>query len=376
MMHPALADSLLQRFAKTNDIVFDPFCGSGTVLLASSMQGHHSIGYDINPLALLIAKAKTDSYEPCQLDREIEQFRKDVLRTRACDVPEIRNLDYWYPRSVIRELGRIRHTLLSREFKYDSFLTACFAYSCRRSSLTNHQEFKRIRDKTRSTKAPESAIKNLFDHITAIKPEFLKTESDRPCCSINLKNTETPTDRSLSYDMVLTSPPYGDHSTTVAYGQYSSFGNEWTYELNPFNTVNYQVDKEGLGRHKEVTLDVTDYTFLNKTIERISQIREDRARDVVNYFDGYYKALQNIVTQLAQGGILCFVVGNRTVAGTQIPLDQITAEMCESLGLVFVEIRSREISNKVMPLRNSPSNIAGRHSHTMTQEHVVTFQKV
>ena len=30
-----------------------------------------------------------------------------------------------------------------------------------------------------------------------------------------------------SFDIILTSPPYGDSRTTVAYGQFSTFINEW-----------------------------------------------------------------------------------------------------------------------------------------------------
>ncbi|HOJ38284.1 MAG TPA: hypothetical protein PLI27_04415 [Ignavibacteriales bacterium] len=30
-----------------------------------------------------------------------------------------------------------------------------------------------------------------------------------------------------SVDIVITSPPYGDYKTTVAYGQYSRFANKW-----------------------------------------------------------------------------------------------------------------------------------------------------
>lgn len=72
---------------------------------------------------------------------------------------------------------------------------------------------------------------------------------------------------------------------------------------------------------------------------------------------------------------MCFVVGNRTVCGVQIPLDQITAVMLEKLGLKFHSIQTRRITNKVMPMANSPSNISGKIGKTMTAECIVLFKK-
>jgi len=37
----------------------DPFCGSGGVLVEAKLLGRNSVGVDINPLAVIIAKAKT-----------------------------------------------------------------------------------------------------------------------------------------------------------------------------------------------------------------------------------------------------------------------------------------------------------------------------
>ena len=61
MLHPLLVDYLLEKYAKNNDLVLDPFCGSGVTLLQSSFKGYESIGFDINPLALQIARTKTQS---------------------------------------------------------------------------------------------------------------------------------------------------------------------------------------------------------------------------------------------------------------------------------------------------------------------------
>jgi modification methylase len=52
--HPApfpleLATRLVRMFSFTGDIVLDPFCGSGTVMVAALRNGRHSIGVEIDP---------------------------------------------------------------------------------------------------------------------------------------------------------------------------------------------------------------------------------------------------------------------------------------------------------------------------------------
>jgi len=78
---------------------------------------------------------------------------------------------------------------------------------------------------------------------------------------------------------------------------------------------------------------------------------------------------------LNKKGRVCFVVGNRTVKGIKIPTDQITASFLDSMNAKFEGIFVRDISNKVMPSQNSPSNKIGVKSQTMMNEYIVIFKK-
>ena len=42
-----------------NERVLDPFCGSGTTLLEAQKLGYESVGIDLNPIACLISRVKT-----------------------------------------------------------------------------------------------------------------------------------------------------------------------------------------------------------------------------------------------------------------------------------------------------------------------------
>jgi hypothetical protein len=61
-MHPATARALVELFcdhAPRGAVVVDPFAGSGTTLVEARAAGVGALGVDLNPLAVLIARAKT-----------------------------------------------------------------------------------------------------------------------------------------------------------------------------------------------------------------------------------------------------------------------------------------------------------------------------
>jgi len=62
--HPVTARRLVEAFAPPRGVVLDPFCGSGTVLVEAMLAGRDAIGTDLNPLAVMLARAKTHPRKP------------------------------------------------------------------------------------------------------------------------------------------------------------------------------------------------------------------------------------------------------------------------------------------------------------------------
>jgi hypothetical protein len=57
-MHPLTARRLIESLSRPGDVVLDPFCGSGTVLVEARLLGRRAIGVDLNPLAVRLARLK------------------------------------------------------------------------------------------------------------------------------------------------------------------------------------------------------------------------------------------------------------------------------------------------------------------------------
>jgi site-specific DNA-methyltransferase (cytosine-N4-specific) len=377
MLHPLLVNFLIKKYAKENDIIFDPFCGSGVTLLQSALNNHSSIGFDINPLSLLIAKVKSDKYDIKKLKEEFDDFKKSILKNKKTDIPEIKNIDYWYTKEVIEDLGKVRFILKNKKYKYNNFFIITFAYICRNQSLTRNGEFKRFRVKAEKIKDfPNNVFDKLFEHIENTIEIFSNSEKPKKVARPILSNSEQPISPEIKYDLVITSPPYGDSKTTVAYGEYSSFGSEWIDDLNIYGGNNYKVDNESIGKVGVLNEEIKKCGILTEILNKIEKIDKKRAKEVLHFYNGYYNVIRNVIKNLNEKGRVCFVVGNRTVKGYQIPMDQITAFFLDSMGLKFEGIYVRDILNKVMPSQNSPTNVTGAKLKTMSNEYIVIFKKI
>lgn len=376
MLHPLLVDFLVEKYAKKGDVIFDPFCGSGVTLLQSKINGHESVGFDINPMALLIARAKTRTYQKRKLLEESKDLEESLFNDGRIDIPEIKNRDYWYSKEVLNDLGRIRWVLRNKPYEYKDFFMTVFAFICRNQSLTRNGEFKRYRiKKEKIAETRNEVFPRFFSHLQDMIEVFSKENAPRKRSRPMFANSEEKIPSKIKYDMVVTSPPYGDSRTTVAYGQYTSFGTEWVNGLNSHDGNGYRIDRESLGRQGKLNEELGKHEVLIDTVEKIRGVDSKRADEVLHFFNGYYNAVRNVVENLNNKGRVCFVVGNRTVKNFQIPMDQITASFFDSMGMKFEGIFIRDILNKVMPSKNSPTNKTGVKSKTMTNEYVVVFSK-
>jgi DNA modification methylase len=61
-----IVEALLDRYTKPGDSVFDPFCGSGTTLVASLAHRRGGIGTDIDVLAGMLSEVKCSPCAPEQ----------------------------------------------------------------------------------------------------------------------------------------------------------------------------------------------------------------------------------------------------------------------------------------------------------------------
>ncbi len=372
MIYP-MARRLLLEYTKKGDVVVDPFMGSGTVLVESLLNERYGIGIDINPLAILLTKVKTTSTKTTVLSQYLKQILSSCATKYSLEIPNFFNLEFWFKPKIIEDLTRLLHNLnLIDDEKIKNFYKIVFSETVRLCSNTNAGEFKLVRKKDLKTHRPN--VFQVFEKISLKNIEKLQeTYHNKLTTKVKIyegDTRETLPVRPSSVHLILTSPPYGDSKTTVAYGQFSRLSLQWL----GYEKVN--IDNESLGGNSRnyIENDLPSIT-LEKTLDYIRVKDEKRAKEVLAFYKDFYKCLQNISNVLIKKGFICFVLGNRRVAQTTIPTDRIVVELSQELNLSHITTITRSIPSKRMPRLNSPTNIEGRTETTMNQENIIILQK-
>ena len=107
---PQIVSRLAEQYTQEGDFVVDPFGGCGTTLVEAKVMGRPSIGVDINPVAVLITKAKITSIEPAKIEKEVAAL-KNRLETYSgktkVKAPDHERIDYWFKPEEKRKLAFI-----------------------------------------------------------------------------------------------------------------------------------------------------------------------------------------------------------------------------------------------------------------------------
>ena len=375
MLHYRLVRHLIKNYSSEGSLIYDPFCGSGVSIVESLRLGKSAIGTDINPLALLIADVRASNFDIKEMYDYLKIMEKQ-WETLVPDIPYVKNIDYWFKDYVITDLGKIRQLVKTIDNeKVLKFFLVVFSQTVRDVSNNRKGEFKRYRlTEEQLRKFNPDVLKtfldNAYKYLTILQKDKLPSQD----YSLFLHDIRKEIDIS-NVDLIITSPPYGDSKTTVAYGQFSSFSFDWLRGLNPYGDSDLRLDSLCLGGQKVKENKNLPSPTLYDALSKIQKVDPKRALEIYSFFYDYYLSIKNIVKTLSKNATVCFIVGNRTAKDVNIEMDLITAEFFESFGLILENIFVRKISNKRMPSKVSPSNLAGQVSNTMLNEYVVIMRK-
>ena len=386
MMIPQIARKLLEEYSPKDGVlqnVFDPYMGSGTTLVECQRLGVKSVGTDINPLARFISRVKTTRYDFENLVKEVaklELYLKKVFQVHdqideAIDLSHITNMGFWYTTKSIQELK-----VLTYYNKYElnpifkDFFDLALAECVREVSFTRNGEFKRYRMPADKLEKWDPDVYELFfkkmkRNISYLSNYLSNTKDvEANIFSFNTINKIPSEYENEVFDMIVTSPPYGDSRTTVAYGQFSRWANEW-FDFKNAKSID-KILMGGTIREGEL-----QSQSISDSLKEIKSIDEKRYLDVESFLLDYQDSMRNVAKATRRGGRICYVVGNRRVKGVEIELDQFTAEVFSKNDCTHIETIIRQIPSKRMPSKNSPTNKAGQTVTTMNNEYIVIMEK-
>ena len=232
------------------------------------------------------------------------------------------------------------------------FAKMCLSDCIRKVSFQRNNEWKLYRVKNwREGKLDQSLYqpliplfkKRLYDNLMGIT-EFTNdvrnvTKKGKDVCSVeanDCKNSVESLRRKVKhgFDLVVTSPPYGDSPTTMAYEQFSWLPNMW---FNLDTRSPGKLAKDMLGGITAKELGKIGYNPIDKAIDNMmARPKKGRSEAVqlkltneiklknYSFYRDYYESIRNIASMVKRGGYVCFILGNRISGGQEMRLDLFT----------------------------------------------------
>ena len=325
-------------FATPGSVVFDPFCGSGTVLVEAQAWGHDGIGVDANPIAVLATKVKTTAVDGRLLDETIARVRSRALNYRSAAIPA-QFLEKWYSESALSALARIARAL-SQEAECSperDCVALAFALSSRALAWTDARvpvPVLRVPDK------PRESFRNVwstFDAACRRVATGVSTDRPRSHAVEVFEGDARGLDRIVGLEIdrpavIISSPPYG---AAQKYVRSTSLEAGWLGLTNGRGTIELErnsIGREHLSQGERNPDSSVLSSDLRQVIGKISSSNVDRGAIYTNYFLDMSLAFANAVDTFPTVERIALIGGTNVAGGVPVETHVHLADMVAAQG--------------------------------------------
>ena len=353
---PQLARRIVEENTSVDDLVLDPFCGSGSAVLEALLSGRFGYGSDINPLAYLITKAKTTPINPNVLESSIEYLfsRLKYYREAPTNLPKA--ISSWFPEKAISELNVILRAIDGFDNDVKTFFLCAFSQILKACSYWSMYSIKPYREPDKFARAGPNPVEIFRRHILKMQgrnAELYSTLLDLEGFN-SRKNVEICDAKKLpikdkTVSLVVTSPPY---VTSYEYADIHQLTLMWLGKLYPSE----QIRKTFIGSisRKDSGSELLSYIAYD-IVGRLSMNDESLGRSVSAYFSDMQSCFRELLRVLKPSGRIAIVIGNTTLRGVEISNAQVFIEMFANMGFALKKVISREVPSKYLPSTRDPS---------------------
>jgi DNA modification methylase len=344
---PELPRYLIRKYSKKGDIVLDPMCGSGTVVLESMLNNRIGIGIDIDPIARLITKVKTTPIDSETLTIAVRKLTEQIQKLENISnyhpqIPEFHYRDNWFRSFVQRELAIINdsiETLLSKRQNDtewqdigDFFKVVLSSIIRDVSNADPHCTRTVLRKKVVKTISPGDTYAKFSERLvrqSQSMSELFDTSNSLDINDVRLPNgnaIETGLDGD-SIDLAVTSPPY---INAVDYPRTHQLEMYWLGLLGdgPLSHVKREyIGTETVYKNEYDRLKTSGYETLDPILKEIYSSDPRRSFIVFKFFEDMKQQLAEIYRVLKPEGMYCIAIGSNLIRGVEVRSDQILSEI-------------------------------------------------
>lgn len=364
--------------------------GSGTTLVEAKLLNRKSVGYDIDPLARLIADVKSTPICDDQIRVAYERVTKHLPKmgesgngsNRIFGRPEFVNSEYWFSDDVAQSLAlladRIRNTKMPaaiRRFLWVAFTSLILA----KTSVANARDIVHSRHHFWEHSSAPDVFGKFSKRVLSMRKQMLNfwsqvSKHDTEAKAIlgdarNLRQTAE------SVDLVFTSPPYvtaldytRSHFLAVAWLE-----NELGLSLEQYKTraAAYIGTERQPSVRRETKETVDEVKSLKSVLASLRAETPTQALLTERYFIDMYSVMREIKRILRPGKHAVLVVCPSHIRKIEVPSHEILMEIGNSVGLNAKKCYSRVIDARKRLLPFVKPSFGNR----MSTEYVLIFRK-
>jgi DNA modification methylase len=406
-----IVEAVLEKYTKPGDSVFDPFCGSGTTLVASLAHKRKVIGADIDTLAGMLSEVKCAPYAP----ERYAQWRKQFVATLAkafeeiarawkpsspprpgttwslgsleLHIPEFPELNYWFPPQLTAALATIAETahqcqephyervaLIALSASIISKWPNTLSYALDIDHTRPHRRLQRFTlDRVLTTYVSRldrslaclgtlhhvyrdaGVHDSLIDFSCVIYPH----DAREPLLAI----------QDESQALVITSPPYFN---AVDYPRAHRMSVCW---MNGYAPVDLASRRSYIGLRHAAEFSPDGWLRTHPPIHRLLPApilgHSSLGKRLCAFFADLEIVLRQIWRVLKSGGHAVLVIANNVIKGHRIVSHTVLTELATDIGFIEVKTTPRVIATLHRRFPVGPFGFDG----PMTHEYLVVLQK-
>lgn len=395
---PQLVKYGLRYYSKRGETVLDPMVGSGTTLVEARLIGRHAIGYDIDPLARLIAQVKSREVDDESIRQAyatvVEQAARDLgvlesantssaVRDRAAP-PDFHNRDYWFSPKVSAALAilsyHISETPMSeegRDFLWVAFSSLILA----KKSVANARDIIHSRHHYWHHPCPPDVLGKFDARVKRMRKQIAEFRTLCRKAPATISEARLGDARCLSLedetvDLIFTSPPY---ATALDYPRAHFLAVAWMQRAFGVSLQNYKAqaptyigsERGRLAGDFMLGNQLARFDLAQSTVSQLSERSSRHAKLLQRYFIDMYQVLSEMGRVLKERRHAIIVICPSHIRKVEVPTHEVFIEMGPAVGLRLKKKYTRTINEGRRILPYMPKAFGKR----MSTEFVLVFQK-
>ena len=326
--------------------IADIFCGCGTLALEAKKENLNFWGCDINPVATLIAKVKSEQYHP----KRLERYYKEIIKTfntksLSTNTKFFKNsqIVYWFHKKQICELTRLKSSIEKNvpKGKYRNFFLCAFSNILKPTSKWFTKSIKPQVDHGKNPSCVIDVFSKQCSLMFKANNEIIKLRSSAKT-KIVQKNILKCTVPKNYVDLIVSSPPY---AVSYEYADIHQLSSLWLGYVKDYR----ELRKGTIGSTYQYEQNVFNKKLPDFAIQmnkKLSKKDKTKAKSVAKYLLDIDQAILQAKKILKKKGMVIFIIGNPRYKGVLINNLKFFVFSMQKNGFKNIQVAKRKISNK------------------------------